>query len=99
YMIEIQANVTGAADFDAHIDAVMEHLLDLGVGDPLISTEMDRQATVTLYLETDDLEEALREGVSAIRSAVHAAGGSTAGWLSTDEVIAGAKERTSWLTT
>ena len=79
-------NVTGADNFDAHIDDVIERLLELEVADSRLSdSDIDAVLTKGLLtinvLATDiTLDAASALANSAIRSAIHAAGGATPDW-------------------
>jgi len=79
-------NVTGTTDFDAHIDDVIENLLELEAADARLS-DSDIEAVLTEglltinVLATDTtLDAASTLANSAIRSAIHAAGGATPEW-------------------
>ncbi len=79
-------NVTGAADFDAHIDDVVERLIELEAADSRLSdSDIDAvltQGLLTINLLSTDttLDAASALANSAIRSAIHAAGGATPDW-------------------
>jgi hypothetical protein len=79
-------NVTGAKDFDAHIDDVMVHLLELEavdarLGDSDIEAVLSQGLLTINVLATDaTLDAASALANSAIRSAIHAAGGATPEW-------------------
>jgi hypothetical protein len=72
----------GPADTLAeHLDAVMEELVDLGAADPAVGARLDaNEVEVSVSVEADTLDEAQTTGNSMIRSAIHAAGGSTPDW-------------------
>lgn len=64
-----------------HLDLVMEELLRLAVEDPSIgATGKTGEVEISVTVEADDLDTALTAGGTAIRSAIHAAGGSTPDW-------------------
>ncbi len=66
---------------DVHLDAVMGELVAIDVADPAVSVDF-LAGTVLIEIDVDagSLEEALMSGLGQIRTAVHAAGGITAGW-------------------
>lgn len=78
--------VTGVVDLDAHTDAVMDQLLAIeSVNDNLMDSDLDavlskNLVTVSLVAIASSFDQAEMDANSAIRSAIHAAGGSTPEW-------------------
>ncbi len=71
----------GYGSFEDFLDAVMEELLDLGFQEPSIGGSLSAmQVEISVEVESDSAEKAVVYGVSAIRSALHAAHVSTPGW-------------------
>lgn len=83
--VERQVREAAPQIIDAHLDDVMSHLIELEEADPRLSN-----ADLSAKLSTGHTEisiaveapadEAMAVGMSAIRSAIHAAGGSTPAW-------------------
>lgn len=68
-------------DLEAHLDAVMEELLRLAAADPAVAAQLStRDVEVSVLVEAATLDEATAAGSTTIRSAIHGAGGGTAGW-------------------
>ena len=80
------------ASVSAEADRIMEQLLaleDAAQFDSAVSLDLASMLLdVSLVVSCDTFEEALQRGASAIRAAIHAAGGSTAGWPDHDGLIA-----------
>lgn len=76
--------VENSPDLDAHTDSVMEELLALEddqLCDADISVDFGRSAVeISIVAIGPDFDEAVERADSAIRSAIHAAGGSTRAW-------------------
>ena len=73
--------VASDEQFDAFIDAVMEELSDLDVVDPdMVGSFADRTVAFTMGIEAEDFEDAVPVFLSALRSALHAAGAHTPEW-------------------
>ncbi len=71
----------GYGSLEDFLDAVMEELLDLGFQEPSIGGSLSAmQVEISVEVESDSAEKAVVHGVSAIRSALHAAHVSTPGW-------------------
>ena len=67
--------------FEEFLDALMEHLLDLGFDQPSIGGSLETmQVEISVDVDSDSTEKAFVYGVSSIRAAIHAAHGSTPGW-------------------
>lgn len=85
-------------EFHRHGEKVMEELLKLEICDPDLSdsgvgTDADQSTvTVSLLVFADDEAQALDKALTAIRSAVHAAGGSTPFWPTADDFTGAAVE-------
>lgn len=89
YALRWHFEVTSPAsdsDLADHVDCVMQELLKLEdctpeLGDAAIGLDSDRgKVEIELTIAVDDLADAVGVGKSAIRAAVHAAGGYTLGW-------------------
>lgn len=66
---------------EAILDRIMEALLEQGQGDSSVGgTLSSAQLHASVILDAASLDQAYREGVSAIRLAIHTAGGATPGW-------------------
>ena len=78
--------VSGDGDLDAQTDLVFEALLALEEEDQtLCDADLDvilseRLVTVRISVMGETLDVVLQTGGSAIRTAIHAAGGGTPGW-------------------
>lgn len=77
----------GAGDISRRAEAVMRELLQLedadNVLDAAVSADITRrEVTIELIGCGPDQMQALLNGISAMRAAIHAAGGATLGWLS-----------------
>jgi hypothetical protein len=77
-------SVSGASDLDAHTDLVMNELLKLEnefISDSDVSASLtDHEVEITVVARADDFDEARKLADSTIRTAIHAAGGSTPSW-------------------
>jgi hypothetical protein len=81
----------GVADVEAEAEAVMGSLVDLeqvddrlsdsAVGVDLAAMTLDVELTV----KGDDYQDCVQYALSAIRTAIHSAGGATPGWPGTGE--------------
>lgn len=68
-------------ELEAHLDDVMKELLRLEATDPAVSAQLStREVEVSVMVEADTLDAATAAGSATIRSAIHGAGGGTAGW-------------------
>lgn len=80
--------VSDVEDLDAQTDAVMNHLVDLEdahLSDISMDVIFSEQlVTISVLSRKNTLVEALEHASSAIRTAIHAAGGSTPDWKSPD---------------
>lgn len=76
----------GETDVPAEVDRLMQELLNLEACNPVLADSgvgLDLSAMtveVTLSIHCENIDEALHEATSAIRTAIHAAGGGTPGW-------------------
>lgn len=73
----------GDADeiLEQHLDSVMDELGVLDAQDPAIAIEMATgEVQISVLVETSDPVEAVRLASGIIRTAIHAAGGSTPNW-------------------
>jgi hypothetical protein len=68
---------------EAHLDAVMEQFLGIGVLDPDIELESNR-VKFAVMVEANDPDDAIRIASPLVRSAIHGAGGSTPDWPESD---------------
>jgi hypothetical protein len=85
-----------AASIEQHLDAVMDQLLELDLVDADISARLELgEVEITILVEAPSPEDAAKLGLSDIRTAVHAAGGSTPNWPQGDERFAVARESSS----
>lgn len=93
-MLEVSLSMTfrvsNVEDLDAQTDAVMDHLVDLEDAD-LSDSSMDvifseKLVTISVLSRNKTLEGALEHASGAIRTAIHAAGGSTPDWKSPDTI-------------
>ena len=91
-MIEVSLSMTfrvsNVDDLDAQTDSVMDHLVDLE-DSRLSDSSMDvvfsqKLVSISVLSKGKNLESALEYGSSAIRTAIHAAGGSTPNWKAPD---------------
>lgn len=83
-----------AEDLDrvpAEVDSIMEEMLNLEtevLHSTSIGLDLDKQELeVSVSVEAETFERAVEIGISAIRTAIHAAGGSTPDWPSTSAVV------------
>jgi predicted subunit of tRNA(5-methylaminomethyl-2-thiouridylate) methyltransferase len=87
--VKISGLVSVAHGNDAieeHFDAVMEALMDLDVIDPAITLDLGEGiAAVELVVEESEPERAVVAAMHLVRTALHAAGGSTSDWQRTDD--------------
>ncbi|WP_207634462.1 hypothetical protein, partial [Candidatus Frankia alpina] len=79
----VELTVTGPiGDFETHTDQLMdallalEDLIDPDIGGNLAEGRMD----ITMTVEADTIPDAAYKSLSAVRTAIHAAGGATSGW-------------------
>jgi tRNA threonylcarbamoyladenosine modification (KEOPS) complex Pcc1 subunit len=89
--IEWTAQVSGP-DLPTHSERVMEALLkeeaSCAIQDSAVSLNLaDGLITLELVAEGADTSEAVAVAMSAIRAAIHAAGGSTPDWPTHDDVM------------
>ena len=79
----------GTASVPAEVDSIMECLLAIenaSVSNSGIGLDLERMSIeIGLTVTSSTIEEAVASGMTAIRSAIHAAGGSTASWPTSDE--------------
>lgn len=85
YLGEFRFRVSGCEseeDFDLHIDQVLEHLYDDDrVREPDYTASLaERTVEFSLSVSSDDEVDAFTLLHSALRAAIHAAGGGTPGW-------------------
>lgn len=70
---------------EAHLDDVMEALLDLDAADASITANIrDRSVTFSVMVEAVGSFDAINQASVLFRTAIHAAGGGTAEWPSED---------------
>ncbi len=71
---------------EAHLDAVMDELIRLDAGDPDIELDLsDCRVRFAILVEADDEAPAVGKASPILRSAIHAAGGSTPSWPEPDQ--------------
>ena len=77
-------HVEGDADLAAHVDVVFEHLLaleDARIRDADVSGSLTEGIVeLSIYAIGESFDDAADHADAAIRSAIHAAGGSTPDW-------------------
>ncbi|MGY6501656.1 MAG: hypothetical protein ACXIVQ_12310 [Acidimicrobiales bacterium] len=85
-MVEVTGADDVVADLDAHLDDVMDELVNAEESNDDIS-DADMSATLStgevsfsLVVTAADFDEAGPKGLAVIRTAIHAAGGHTHGW-------------------
>ena len=77
----------------AELDRVMRELLLLeactgGLSDSAIGLDLDEMvAEISVSVDAESPEEGIAIALGSIRTAIHAAGGSTAGWPSVTDVV------------
>lgn len=77
----------------AELDRVMGHLLDLEEADPRLEDsslglDLDTMSVeIGIAAEGETFEDGLATAMGAIRTAIHAAGGSTPDWPSMDDLM------------
>ena len=82
-----------AADVPGDLDRVMVELLSLeacteGLADSAIGLDLSTMtAEISVCVEADSPEAAIAVAMGSIRTAIHAAGGSTAGWPTVSDVV------------
>jgi hypothetical protein len=93
--VSVSFYVTGEIDLDQHLDHVMEALMALEKADTRV-TDSDFDAEISSgFVRINSSATAVTfDGATAIamatiRSAIHAAGGFTPGWESTDYIVTG----------
>jgi hypothetical protein len=87
YWVNVPVQVTGYhGDLGDNIDLVVEQLVKLDACNPALldfsadSDATDDTAEFSVTVEASSLEDALKTGLSCIRSAIHATGAATRGW-------------------
>ena len=82
-----------AADISGNLDRVMSELLSLeactsALTDGAIGLDLAAMsAEISVSVEAESPEAAIALAMGSIRTAIHAAGGSTTGWPSVSEVV------------
>lgn len=82
-----------AADISSDLDRVMVELLALegctqALTDSAIGLDLaEMSAEISVSVEAESPEVAIALAMGSIRTAIHAAGGSTAGWPSVSDVV------------
>lgn len=78
--------VSGGADLDDHTDAVMDELLKLeneNICDSDVSADLEEHTVeISIVASAETFDEAASLADATIRTAIHAAGGSTPKWKS-----------------
>jgi hypothetical protein len=85
YYLELSfifSNYGTTADLEAHLDCVADSLVELdGVVDPDMGANLSAgTVTFTMSVDAEAQPQALQVASTAIRTAIHAAEGCTAGW-------------------
>lgn len=84
--VELRAQTEANDDLAAEVEAIVEHLIDLedctpGLRDSTVGLDVAAETVdVDLTIEAKTAGEALDLAVGCLRTAIHAAGGSTPGW-------------------
>ncbi|MFI5844939.1 hypothetical protein ACIA8K_35090 [Catenuloplanes sp. NPDC051500] len=78
--------------FEEFLDAVQEHLDALGVEVQIAARLAERTVDFAAEIETDSFEVATNKILSDVRTALHAAGCSTAGWPRFEATKRGVRE-------
>ncbi len=80
-VVDDQQMPLDAAHLEEHLDEVMSELLKLDVHDPAVSAAASKGLVeISVQVDAGTVEDAFVVGSSAIRTAIHAAGGSTPHW-------------------
>lgn len=83
YLTVVELAVTGATDdLPAHVMEIADALHDLH---DIVDPDLDGSFTqgtldVSMIIEANDLTDAVKRSLAAVRAAIHAAGGATPGW-------------------
>jgi hypothetical protein len=92
YVVSLEGTLTACDDqsialpdaariMEAHLDAVMESLMELEAQDPDIEFDLnDCRVRFAIMVEATDHADAVRVASPVIRTSIHAAGGETAAW-------------------
>jgi hypothetical protein len=71
----------GPDQLDAHLDRVMDELEKLDAGSPSIdATLANGTVDISVGVQADSWDDAVKLGLDTIRTAIHAAGGATPDW-------------------
>ena len=83
YLVEVTGTLSGESQ-EEHLDGVMEALIDMiddRVFDPSISFDRSvSRTTIEVTVNAANIDDAAGIGTSAVRTAIHAAGGATPDW-------------------
>lgn len=85
FSVALRGVITAAGgkqdDVEAHLDSVMEELLQLGAEDPSIEAALaDGSVSILVTVSAINPLQAVTQASGFIRAAIHAAGGSTPDW-------------------
>jgi hypothetical protein len=103
--VEFELKVVGPGDkpvdpdaLEAHFDDVMDALFEQGAVDADLSARLAvGEVCLSVTVEAATIDEIVAQAATQVRTAIHTAGGITAGWPSADEWLAqiiGASQRT-----
>lgn len=91
YYLEITIHLqeTDASQMDALFEPLADATYDLdGVIDADLGARLDEgEFDFTMAIDAEDEPDALGKGLAAVRCAIHAAGGSTPGWETIQQVV------------
>lgn len=82
---------------EEHFDRVLEELTKLGFDADITATLSRGLVDFDFEIEADLILDAMAQGLTALRTALHAAGASTPNWPSVDDVEAGEDEDGHWV--
>jgi hypothetical protein len=88
YYVALELRVTPvSADLGDRLDDILDARYEMdGVRDVDYGAALARgEVEFTGYVDTDSLDDAARRSSTAVRAAIHAAEGTTAGWPTFDE--------------
>ncbi|MGP9725227.1 hypothetical protein ACT3SZ_14550 [Corynebacterium sp. AOP40-9SA-29] len=90
HVIQITQQFTRNGDiteaFDEFLDRVLDDFYDRGVDADYLATVSKQEVIWTVTVDADDRLSALIDASSSLRTALHAAGASTNGWATLDDL-------------
>lgn len=88
FVQRLQVNPVDPDRLSDQCGRIMDELADLGVADPLIGGNMSTgEVEISVMVDADSYLEAVQKAMTVIRTAIHAAEGSTPGWPRLDAAI------------